>query len=272
MTISISPSTPSLQLETKKIAQKYQFNYLDCIDTATENHFHLQLTEQHLQLIDLQNSAYNPLLISFVSGKTDHRRLYGGGKSQLLAKAVGLNKGFKAHILDATAGLGGDSFVLACLGCKVTLLERSPVLAAMLADALYRGQQSEEIKSIIASMQLIHADSVQFLCADKAKDKTNNEQQTEQCSQPDIIYLDPMFPDKKGSALVKKEMQYLQQLVGKDMDSSQLLSCAIQQAKYRVVVKRPIRAPLLDGQKPILQLASKKQRFDIYINQKLPNS
>ncbi len=267
MPIIITATSPNLESKAKQIAKQFNFEYQPCfnvldLNPSSSEQFLLQLTDQYLQLIDTQNSSYHPLKINFVSGKSDHRRLYGGGKSQLLAKAVGLNKGFKAHILDATAGLGGDSFVMASLGCTVTLLERSPILAAMLDDAITRAGQVGEVKQISQSMQLIHHDSIHYLC--------HTARHTKLFKKPDIIYLDPMFPEKKGSALVKKEMQYLQQLIGKDDDSVALLSCAIKQAKYRVVVKRPIKAPFIGDKKPLLQLSSKKQRFDIYINQKLP--
>jgi len=258
MSIPIISLSPKLQSQAKSIASQYGFQYEDMDNTISTSHFQLQLSEQHLQLVDNQNSHFAPLVIDFIAGKAAHRRLYGGGKSQLLAKAVGLNKGFKAKIIDATAGLAQDSFVLACLGCKIIMLERSPILAAMLDNALQKARLDSEVNEIISSINLIHTNSIRYLCDTLIESK------------PDIIYLDPMFPDKKGHALVKKEMQYLQHLVGKDIDSSQLLSCAIKQAKYRVVVKRPAKAPYLDGQKPQLELASKKQRFDIYINQKLP--
>jgi len=258
MSISIISLSPLFQSQAQAIAKQYNFEYIESTELKANTRFQLQLSAQNLQLVDYNNPTFNPLIIDFIAGKAAHRRLYGGGKSQLLAKAVGLNKGFKPNLIDATTGLAQDSFVLACLGCKVTMLERSPVLAALLEHALQRAREDSEISPIIASMQLIHSDSIKQLCTTKLS------------SQPDIIYLDPMFPEKKGHALVKKEMQYLQHLVGKDIDSSQLLSCAIKQAKYRVVVKRPAKAPYLDGQKPQLQLGSKKQRFDIYINQKLP--
>jgi 16S rRNA (guanine1516-N2)-methyltransferase len=258
MSISIISLSPLLQSQAQAIAKQYHFDYIEATGLKPHTRFQLQLSEHNLQLVDFNNTTFGPLTINFITGKTAHRRLYGGGKSQLLAKAVGLNKGFKPHLIDATTGLAQDSFVLACLGCKVTMLERSPVLAAMLNNALQHAREVSEISAIVTSMQLIHTDSIEQLCATKLE------------NEPDIIYLDPMFPEKKSHALVKKEMQYLQHLVGKDIDSSQLLSCAIKQAKYRVVVKRPAKAPYLDGQKPQLELGSKKQRFDIYINQKLP--
>jgi 16S rRNA (guanine1516-N2)-methyltransferase len=260
MTIFLTSLKTELEVQATSLAKRYNIPLNS--SQNKEIGLQLQLTSQHLQLVNLDNHSYGPLYIDFIAGKTDHRRLYGGGKSQLLAKSVGLNKGFKGHILDATAGLAGDGFVLASLGCQITLLERSPILSAMIDNALQDAQKVEGIRDIIKSIKLIHTDSLHYLCMENNKDLIENK--------PDIIYLDPMFPDKKGSALVKKEMQYLQLLIGKDLDSSQLLCCAIKQAKYRVVVKRPAKAPYLDGQQPQLELSSKKQRFDIYINKKLP--
>ena len=262
MSISIVSLSPANQSQAQSIASEYGFIYQTESEPVSAERFQLQLSEKHLQLVDLKNISYGPLVIDFITGKSSHRRLYGGGKSQLLGKAVGLNKGFKPYVLDATTGLGRDSFVLACLGCKVTMFERSVVLAAMLNDALQRASKESELYDIIQNITLIHADSIKQLC--------NKPEENVLQEQPDIIYLDPMFPEKKGHALVKKEMQYLQHLIGQDIDSSNLLSCAVKQAKYRVVVKRPAKAPYLDEQKPQLELSSKKQRFDVYINQKLP--
>jgi len=221
--------------------------------------FILRILDGKLQLIDTSEQAPGPLLVDFVSGTSAHRRLYGGGKGQMIAKAVGLNKGFKGDILDATAGLGRDAFVLASLGCRITLLERSPIIAALLEDGLKRAFQDNGTSEIIQQMHLVGEDSLTFLTS-QAKENS-----------VDIVYLDPMFPDKKGSALVKKEMQYLQQIIGKDLDSDSLLEPAIRHARYRVVVKRPKTAPYLNQQKPQLELKTKGQRFDIYIKQKLPN-
>jgi 16S rRNA (guanine1516-N2)-methyltransferase len=86
--------------------------------------------------------APGPVRVDFLTGKAKHRLNYGGGKGQLLAKAVGINKRAGLKVLDATAGLGQDSFVLASLGCEVTLLERSPIVRALLIDGMQRGLAS----------------------------------------------------------------------------------------------------------------------------------
>ena len=77
-----------------------------------------------------------------------------------------------------------------------------------------------------------------------------------------------MFPHKKKSALVKKEMRAFQQLLGADMDSARLLEVALNYAGKRVVVKRPSYAEpiqLASGRKPNTAIESKKHRFDVYI-------
>ncbi|MCU7955618.1 MAG: class I SAM-dependent methyltransferase, partial [gamma proteobacterium symbiont of Bathyaustriella thionipta] len=147
-----------------------------------------------------------------------------------------------------------DAFVFASLGARVTLMERSPISAALLTDALQRASLDNNISEIIKRMDFVYGDA-RLLESDETT--TLNEK-------PDVIYLDPMFPHRKKSALVKKEMLAFQSLIGDDNDSNELLNISRQQAKKRVVVKRPIKAPYLDNQKPSLSMNMKKHRFDIY--------
>jgi 16S rRNA (guanine1516-N2)-methyltransferase len=191
-----------------------------------------------------------PFFIDFSAGKYDHRRQFGGGRGQPLARAVGLKKGQTPSVIDATAGFARDSFVLASLGCDVTMLEQNPVMAALIEDALARGREEAAIADITSRMQIYCADAVQYLGEHKLT--------------ADVIYLDPMYPSREKSALVKKEMQLLHQLVGSDSNSDTLLSEARQKALKRVVVKRPKGADYLGGQKPAASVQSKNTRFDIY--------
>lgn len=207
-----------------------------------------------MQLIQSDKHSPGPIYIDFTSGQVAHRRLFGGGKGQTLAKAVGLNKTSSLIILDATAGMGKDAFVFASLGATVILMERSPISAALLSDALQRASLNEDISEIINRMSFIYGDA-RLLGTDRG---------IELNEQPDVIYLDPMFPHRKKSALVKKEMLAFQSLIGDDNDSDELLNVCRQAAKKRVVVKRPIKAPYLDNQKPSLSMNMKKHRFDIY--------
>lgn len=190
--------------------------------------------------------------IDFLSGKNAYRRQHGGGKKQMLAKAVGIKPGFLPTIVDATAGLGGDSYVLASLGCTVVMLERSPIIAELLGDGLRR------LKSDSLGEQL----HLELICAE-AKDYLANLSLSER---PDVIYLDPMYPHQKKSALAKKEMRILREVVGADEDAAALLEIALCYAKKRVVVKRARLAPMLGETKPDLVFTGQSSRFDVYFS------
>jgi 16S rRNA (guanine1516-N2)-methyltransferase len=143
--------------------------------------------------------APGPVSVDFVSGASAHRRKYGGGKGQSIAKAVGISSAYKPSVLDATAGLGRDAFVLATLGCQVTLIERHPVVYLLLKSGLQCAQGEEEIADIMARMQLLQGNSIELL-----------ENWFDQGSvQPDVVYLDPMFPHSKASAEAKKRDETL---------------------------------------------------------------
>lgn len=170
----------------------------------------------------------------------------------MVAKAVGIKGSIRPSILDATAGLGRDAFVLAALGCQVAMLERQPVIAALLADGLQRAQQAGgEVAEIAARMTLIHADAIDAMGA-WAGDA------------PQVIHLDPMFPHREKSALVKKEMRLFRPLAGDDLDAPALLAAALGLATHRVAVKRSRKAPAIDGRAPSAQLTGQSSRYDIY--------
>ncbi|MGB1292282.1 MAG: class I SAM-dependent methyltransferase [Pseudoalteromonas sp.] len=242
----------------KKIAHKWQFNYLGDVAAAANNKalkFLLQVNCQVLELIKLDEPKLGGIKVDFIEGASAHRRKFGGGRGQDIAKAIGLKHGFTPHVLDATAGLGRDAFVLASLGCRVTMLERMPVVAALLENGLERAQLNSEVGEIVQRISLMFTSSVENMT---------------QVNAPDVIYLDPMYPHREKSAAVKKEMRVFQSLVGEDLDADELLTPAIKLAKYRVVVKRPSYAPPLAGQKPSTTITMKKNRFDVYVNQAIP--
>jgi len=217
--------------------------------------------------ITLQQSgrkAPGPIIVEFTEGAVDHRRKFGGGKGQMIAKAVGVKASVYPRVLDATAGMGKDSFVLATLGCQLTMIERSPVVHLLLQDGLRRAQefareQDAELQHVINRMQLIAQDSRAYL------ESLTPEQF------PDVIYLDPMFPERQKTADVKKEMVAFHSVVGKDEDADALLPLALAHVNYRVVVKRPRKAPFLNNQTPSYQLEGKSSRYDIYTVKKLPD-
>lgn len=161
---------------------------------------------------------------------------------QLLIKAIGGGLP-RPSVLDATCGLGRDAALLHAFDFPLTLLERDPVLHAMLAHDLNAAE---------ATPALIHADARDWLAnADPA-------------ASPDVIYLDPMFAAGKGNAAVKKELQFLRDLLVEGDDGADLLALAEAVARYRVVVKRAAKAPPLAGRKPGFSVSGKAIRFDVY--------
>ncbi len=221
-----------------------------------DSEFALQLGEGGLQLVELGPHTPGPVRVDFVEGAVAHRRLFGGGTGQMIAKAVGVQAGVRPRVLDATAGLGRDAFVLASLGCEMTLIERQPLIAALLEDGLARAALDREVAAITAHMQLLTGNAIELMRAWQGEP-------------PQVIYLDPMFPHRDKSALVKKEMRLFRPFVGDDLDAPALLEAALQLATHRVVVKRPRKAPLIEGAKPGYALEGKSSRYDIYPKKKL---
>ena len=223
---------------------------------ADEAEFALQLGEAGLQLQLLGPHAPGPVRVDFVEGGAAHRRQFGGGSGQMIAKAVGIQPGIRPRVLDATAGLGRDAFVLATLGCEMVLFERQPLIAALLEDGLRRGREDAEVRSIVERMRLQQGNAIELM--GQWKDEP-----------PQVIYLDPMFPHREKSALVKKEMRLFRPFVGDDLDAGALLEHALALASHRVVVKRPRKAPTIDGLNPGYSLEGKSSRYDIYPKKKL---
>lgn len=212
--------------------------------------------QQALVLRNAQLVKQGDILVDFASGAATYRRKFGGGKSEGIAKAVGLTKRSGLRVLDATAGLGRDAFVLASLGAELILLERNPAVAALLTDGLRRASLDEQLAAWLpARMQLRVTGALSGLEAALAAHEAI-----------DVVYLDPMFPAREKSALVKKEMRAFHDVVGEDLDADELLAPARQLARYRVVVKRPGYAGYLAGQTPSMSIEGKNNRFDVYVN------
>lgn len=200
-----------------------------------------------------------PLGVDFVAGRAAHRRQFGGGRGQLIAKACGLSKGLSPQVVDATAGLGRDAFVLASLGAPVLLIERVPAIAALLGDGLARAAKAPETAAITARMTLCVGDAASQLASLVAQ----------AAFEPQVIHLDPMFPHREKSALVKKEMRLFRALAGDDDDAPRLLEAALDVATHRVVVKRPRKAPPIAGPAPQHTLTGKTSRYDMYVHRAL---
>ncbi|MBZ9612419.1 class I SAM-dependent methyltransferase [Rheinheimera maricola] len=219
--------------------------------TENASGWHLAWQDNALVLRNSDIPKQGDILVDFASGAASYRRLHGGGKNEAIAKACGLTKKRDLTILDATAGLGRDAFVLASLGATVTLVERNPAVAALLFDGLRRANEAAELSWLGERMQLLHSSALQAL---------------QQHEPVDVVYLDPMFPPRDKTALVKKEMRAFHDVVGSDTDADALLAPALQLALKRVVVKRPGYADVLAQQAPTMTVAGKNNRFDVYIN------
>ncbi|MBI5559046.1 MAG: class I SAM-dependent methyltransferase [Deltaproteobacteria bacterium] len=215
--------------------------------------FLLAVTEARLELRQTGRPAPGPVYVDFTAPELVYRRQFGGGRKEPLARAAGLKANRCPFVLDATAGLGRDGFILASLGCRVRMMERSPIIAALLEDGLRRAARVAELAAIVARISITTANCLELAPV---------------IPSPDVIYLDPMYPHRSKSALVKKEMRLVRALVGDDSDASGLLEWALQHQGTRVAVKRPKGAPLLGGRKPDTVIAGKNSRFDIYFTAK----
>ncbi|TYC59339.1 class I SAM-dependent methyltransferase [Marinobacter sp. BW6] len=260
-TVAVARSALGDRFQAEALAESLGLDNLGVVRPRDVRDFPvlLFLDEQGLGLQVTGKGAPGPVRAEFVTGKMGYRREHGGGAGQLVAKAVGLQKTRATlHVVDATAGLGQDAFVLASLGCQVTLFERNPVIHALLADGLARAALNVDCAAIVERMRLLEGSSIDWLA----------QPDTEAA---DIVYLDPMFPHRDKSALVKKEMQVFRTIVGDDEDSGQLLAGALERARYRVVVKRPRKAPVIDGPEPTTRIEGKSSRYDVYSIRALPS-
>lgn len=189
--------------------------------------------------------------VDFTDSRLRYRLQHLQGTNELIAKAVGLKKNGPTDVFDTTAGLGKESFILAALGCQITLFERHPEIGRLLKEGLENAKTNVEIAPIISRMHLIQECAKIYLQAHPNLTAS-------------VIYCDPMFPIKTKSALVKKDMRYLQTVVGFDEDSEELIGLCLTRALQRVVVKRPVNAPWLI-RKPDFDYKGRSHRFDVYI-------
>ena len=189
------------------------------------------------------------LEIDFTSGAVAHRLRFGGGRGQDLPKAIGLKKGACPHVVDATAGLGRDAFLLASLGARVTLIERSGHMHGLLKAALDKARMGE-MAAIVARMELLLGDAKDLLPT----------------LAPKVVLVDPMHPPRGNSALVKQDMRQLRAVVGEDQDAVALINVALETAQNRVVLKWPRKVALPNGvPAPSHQILGKSTRYDVWM-------
>lgn len=256
--ISADKGIPKAQLDQLSMQTS-----LPLLNPRIQADYLLNIKTEHLELqkvtLSTSKKVKKPLAVfaDFTSGKTKHRRLHGGGKGQDIAKAIGLHKIKNPTVFDLTAGMGADAFVLATLGCQITMVERNVVVHALLKDALDRASISSdnELQEILARLTLLNESASDILDTLDSHNKL-----------PDVIYLDPMFPEKTKSAQVKKEMQFFHDIVGADIDSEKLFLKSLDKAKKRIVVKRPRLAESISKHiEPNFVITGKSTRYDIYL-------
>ncbi len=212
----------------------------------------LLLENNRIQLAPKDKSMGNPVVVDFSSGTIGFRGRQ-NVRQELLVKAVfGRDKKSVPNVLDVTGGLGRDSFILACAGCNVTTLERSPLVFLLLSDGLYRAAADIELQPVIQHIDLHFCDAV------KADNLALDS------SFYDVVYMDPMFPERTKSALVKKEMRVFRDVVGEDMDVNQLFEQARNVARKKVIVKRPRKSAFIQDKKPTYSVEGRSSRFDVY--------
>ena len=175
---------------------------------------------------------------------TDGRLLH-----EMIAKAVKTDKkGLTA--VDATAGMGEDSLLIAACGYDVTLHEQNPVVALLLKDAVRRAKKIPELKEIASRMHVVEGNSIELL--------------SNRLDPVDVIYLDPMFPERQKSSLINKKLQLIQKMEAPCSEEDELFDAAIKAGPSKIIVKRPLKSPYLAGRKPNYSLEGKAIRYDCY--------
>ena len=243
---TVVPAHPGMSHRAKLIARELNLTVAKGLDQISDP-VALMVDDSDMWLQENKLSPPGPVRVDFASPAMLYRRR--GGHNELLGKAVGIRRGRVPRVIDATAGLGRDAYVLADLGCSVTMLERSNVLALLLEEALKLALISpfDEVRRAAARLSILRCDSTTF--------KADSDQ---------VIYLDPMFEDRKGSAAAKKDLSVLQALHGAGAGHEELVAWAFSQPVARIVVKRPLKADLITKGPPSHVLRDKSIRFDVY--------
>ena len=208
-----------------------------------------QLVSDHgrLELHSTRPGGPGSVYVNFVGGKMGYSRRVPG--ERLLFRAIGAEM---LSVIDATAGLGRDAFILACKGYHVTAIERSPIVCALLEDGLRRALADPSVCDALGGrLRFVHAEARDYLRGLPSAEA------------PDVVYLDPMFPPRRKAAQVKKESLALRAVVGGDEDAAELLAVARATARRHAVIKRMIDAPPL-APDVARSYKGKSTRFDVY--------
>jgi len=245
-----SEATQQVQDSNKSLAEQLALLLVSHQQPENEQQAIFELLENKLSLNMLLDGKLSRLTLDFADGEVGFRAARVSKANELVSKAIGCKPYYRPKVLDATAGMGRDSLIMALLGCEVVMQERNFAIFQLLQNAL------QLFKSNLEFAEVSHRITLQ---------QKNSIESFEQVEDIEVIYLDPMFPARKKSALVKKEMRLFKLLAGEDIDADELLDNALKSSAKRVVVKRPKGAPLLSGKKPSHEIVAKKFRYDVYI-------
>ncbi len=253
--IFVSSTLNNRELRDKAVslAEKLQLPFRENIEPS-ENLLLLLYDLAGLSLCQFygrRRRIHKVLFVDFINGKNGYRLAHNCTIRQPLARAVGIKPGIRPTVIDATAGLGGDGFVLASLGCRVLMYERNPIVFALLNDGLQRARKSAypQLQEITKRIELSAEESFYAVG-------------TIRC---DTIYLDPMFPSAGSTAAKKQSMQLLRQLTGEDPDQQRLISAAEAGYARRITVKRGRASSYISCEKPDYSIVGKSCRYDVYL-------
>lgn len=219
--------------------------------------YYLYFAKDGLSLKPFDKSKHGNIKVDFLAGKNNHRRIYSTSYRSDIARAFAISSKNKPKILDCTAGFGSDAFSLASLGCEVKLIERNPLVYALLYDGIQRmkmATRSDKHFKKCIDISCEYNDSICYL--NESSDNQNFF---------DAIYLDPMFPPKSKNAKAKKEMQAIQNIIVFEGDYDKLLSAALESKAKRVVVKRPVKGSFLSDISPSFSIKARTIRYDVFI-------
>lgn len=262
-----APTIASTNLE--QLAHQLGINYYPQLACAPRNYpqyallkykhrlgiYQLASPNHYLQLIEHDFFTFN-----LASAPLKFRLKNTSLRKESLARAIGMHPNQAPQIVDATAGLGRDSLMLASLGFKIRALERNQLIYALLDDALQRARHDPDLGPILTNISLIPADFNQWISV---------------TSSVDVIYLDPMFPARNQTAAPTKDVRMLQLILSSiaptkikpenNPSESRILQQALAHANHRVIIKRHRQAPYFAAIKPHFKLMGNSTRFDIYV-------
>jgi 16S rRNA (guanine1516-N2)-methyltransferase len=253
--VCCSSDAEELIPSSRQLASELRLPFQDgCENRDRLFDFLLCLGPEGLTLHYLGQAESAPVRVNFDNPKLVYR-LRDRLRSQGIARAAGIKPGLRPAVLDATAGLGKDAFLFASLGCQVRMLERNPIVHALLHDGLQRAAISANAHTSESAsrMQLSLASLAEIVATQESFD---------------VVYLDPMFPARRKSARVKNDLFVLQRLLScypVSEEDPELLALGLTVARRRVVVKRPARAPDMAQRKPTFRLAGRSSRYDVYV-------